>query len=68
MSRIKQLFSSDYLKYTLLFWIIGAFSGFIFYGIHFMLPVTAPKINKNTFLDLVLFESMQIPPIFLLCY
>ena len=64
MSRIKQLFSSDYLKYTLLFWILGSFSGFIFYGIHFMLPATAPKINKYTFLDLVLFESMEIPPNF----
>ena len=64
MSRFKQLFSEDYFKYTILFWILGAFSGFIFYGIHFMLPATAPKINKNTFLDLVLFESMEIPPNF----
>jgi len=64
MNRFIQLFSSEYLKYTLLFWILGSFSGFIFYGIHFMLPATAPKINKNTFLDLVLFESMEIPPNF----
>ena len=64
MSRLRQLFSQDYLKYTILFWILGSFSGFIFYGIHFMLPATAPKINKNTFLDLVLFESMEIPPNF----
>ena len=63
-SRFKKLFNSDYFKYTILFWIIGSFSGFIFYGIHFMLPATAPKINKNTFLDLVLFESMEIPPNF----
>ena len=63
-SKIKQLFNSDYLKYTILFWIIGSFSGFIFYGIHFMLPATAPKINKYTFLDLVLFEAMEIPPNF----
>ena len=64
MSRLRQLFSKDYLKYTILFWILGSFSGFIFYGIHFMLPATAPKINKYTFLDLVLFESMEIPPNF----
>ena len=64
MSRLKQLFNEDYLKYTILFWILGSFSGFIFYGIHFMLPATAPKINKDTFLDLVLFESMEIPPNF----
>ena len=63
-SKLKQLFNSNYLKYTILFWIIGSFSGFIFYGIHFMLPATAPKINKYTFLDLVLFESMEIPPNF----
>ena len=64
MARLRQLFSQDYLKYTILFWILGSFSGFIFYGIHFMLPATAPKINKNTFLDLVLFESMEILPNF----
>ena len=64
MARLRQLFSQEYLKYTILFWILGSFSGFIFYGIHFMLPATAPKINKNTFLDLVLFESMEIPPNF----
>ena len=64
MARLRQLFSQEYLRYTLLFWILGSFSGFIFYGIHFMLPATAPKINKNTFLDLVLFESMEIPPNF----
>ena len=64
MSRFRQLFSEEYLRYTILFWILGSFSGFIFYGIHFMLPATAPKINKNTFLDLVLFESMEIPPNF----
>ena len=64
MNRFKQLFSGFYFKYTLSFWILGACSGFIFYGIHFMLPATAPKINKNTFLDLVLFESMEIPPNF----
>ena len=64
MARLRQLFSQDYLKYTILFWILGSFSGFIFYGIHFMLPATAPKINKNTFLDVVLFESMEIPPNF----
>jgi hypothetical protein len=64
MNRLKQLFSVEYLKYTILFWILGSFSGFIFYGIHFMLPATAPKINKYTFLDLVLFESMEIPPNF----
>ena len=64
MARLRQLFSNDYIKYTILFWILGSFSGFIFYGIHFMLPATAPKISKNTFLDLVLFESMEIPPNF----
>ena len=64
INKFKKLFTEDYFKYTILFWILGSFSGFIFYGIHFMLPATAPKINKNTFLDLVLFESMEIPPNF----
>ena len=64
LSKYKILFNEDYLKYTLLFWILASFSGFVFNGIHFMLPATAPKINKHTFLDLVLFESMEIPPNF----
>ena len=64
MSRFKQLFNSEYWMYTILFWIIGSFAGFVFNGIHFMLPATAPKISKNTFIDLVLFESMEIPPNF----
>ena len=34
MARLRQLFSQEYLRYTLLFWILGSFSGFIFYGIH----------------------------------
>lgn len=64
MSKFKLLFNENYLKYTILFWLLGSFGGFVFNGIHFMLPATAPKINKNTFLDLVLFESMEIPPNF----
>ena len=64
LSRFKQLFNSYYCKYTVLFWLIGSFSGFVFNGIHFMLPATAPKISKQIFLDLVLFESMEIPPNF----
>ena len=30
-----------------------------------MLPATAPKINKHTFFDLVLFEGMEIPSNFI---
>ena len=64
LSKYKLLFNRDYLKYTILFWLLASFAGFVFNGIHFMLPATAPKITKNTFLDLVLFESMEIPPNF----
>ena len=64
MSKIKKLFNESYLKYTVLFWLLNSLAGFVFNGIHFMLPATAPKINKKTFLDLVLFESMEIPPDF----
>ena len=63
-SRLGKLFDSSYIKYTILFWILGSCGGFVFNGIHFMLPATAPKINKKTFLDLVIFESMEIPPNF----
>ena len=64
ISKFKQLFNNIYRKYTILFWVLASFAGFVFNGIHFMLPATAPKINKNIFLDLVLFESMEIPPNF----
>ena len=64
LSKYKILFNEDYLKYTIVFWILASFAGFVFNGIHFMLPATAPKITKNTFLDLVLFESIEIPPNF----
>ena len=64
LNRFKLLFNSYYCKFTILFWLVGSFSGFVFSGIHFMLPATAPKISKQTFLDLVLFESMEIPPNF----
>ena len=63
-NRLGKLFHSSYMKYTILFWILGSCGGFVFNGIHFMLPATAPKINKKTFLDLVIFESMEIPPNF----
>ena len=58
---IKSILDSTYIYYTILFWLIGSFSGFVFNGIFFMLPATAPKINKHTFFDLVLFEGMEIP-------
>ena len=62
---IQKIFQSNYNYYTILFWIIASLAGFIFNGIFFMLPATAPKINKETFLDLVLFEGMEIPSNFI---
>ena len=62
---IQKIFQSNYIYYTILFWIIAALAGFVFNGIFFMLPATAPKINKETFLDLVLFEGMEIPSNFI---
>ena len=62
---MKNLFNEKYFNYSLLFWICASFSGFIFNGIYFMLPATAPKINKNTFFDLIIFEGMEIPSNFI---
>ena len=62
---INNILNSTYVYYTILFWLIGSFSGFVFNGIFFMLPATAPKINKSTFFDLVLFEGMEIPSNFI---
>ena len=56
-----ELFNKIYARDTVIFWIIGGFAGFVFNAIHFMLPATAPKIDKMTFLDLVFFECMEIP-------
>ena len=64
ISKFNQLFSNNYKKYTLFLWLLASFAGFVFNGIHFMLPATAPKLTKDIFLDLVLFESMEIPPNF----
>lgn len=63
--KIQLLFSHQYRTYTILFWILIAFAGFVFNGIFFMLPATAPKIEKATFLDLILFEGMEIPSNFI---
>ena len=49
MSRFRQLFSEEYLRSTILFWILGSFSGFIFYGIHFVLPKQLLKLIKTHF-------------------
>ena len=65
LDSIKSILDSTYIYYTILFWLIGSFSGFVFNGIFFMLPATAPKINKQTFFDLVLFEGMEIPSNFI---
>ena len=62
---VKNLFNEKYFHYSLLFWVCASFSGFIFNGIYFMLPATAPKINKNTFFDLIIFEGMEIPSNFI---
>ena len=62
---VKNLFNEKYFNYSILFWICASFSGFIFNGISFMLPATAPKINKNTFFDLIIFEGMEIPSNFI---
>lgn len=63
--KIKVIFNEQYRSYTILFWIIASLAGFVFNGIFFMLPATAPKIEKATFLDLILFEGMEIPSNFI---
>ena len=65
MNNILILFNTQYRLYTCLLWIIASFAGFVFNGIFFMLPATAPKIEKSTFLDLILFEGMEIPSNFI---
>lgn len=60
-----KLFEPKYRTYTILFWIMSSLGGFVFNGIFFMLPATAPKIEKATFLDLILFEGIEIPANFI---
>lgn len=62
---IANLFYPKYRIYTILFWLMASLGGFVFNGIFFMLPATAPKIEKATFLDLILFEGMEIPANFI---
>ena len=65
IKKVFMLFNTQYRLYTCLLWIIASFAGFVFNGIFFMLPATAPKIDKSTFLDLILFEGMEIPSNFI---
>ena len=62
---ISLILNKTYIYYTIIFWLIASLAGFVFNGIFFMLPATAPKINKQTFFDLVLFEGMEIPSNFI---
>ena len=65
IEKLQLIFSDKYRLYTMLFWIIASLAGFVFNGIFFMLPATAPKIEKSTFLDLILFDGMEIPSNFI---
>ena len=65
VSKVLILFNTHYRLYTCLLWTIASLAGFVFNGIFFMLPATAPKIEKSTFLDLILFEGMEIPSNFI---
>jgi len=58
--RFLLLLSGNYIKISLILWVCAIFTNFIFNGLFFMLPTTAPTLNKETFKDVLLSVSMEI--------
>jgi hypothetical protein len=58
---LKIIISGDYLSYTLTLWTIAIGTGLIFNGIFFMLPTTAPKLDRTSFKDVLLSVTMELP-------
>jgi hypothetical protein len=54
------LLNFKYKKFSIILWICAIFTNLIFNGIFFMLPTTAPTLNKATFKDVILSVSMEI--------
>jgi len=63
--KIQMLFSKKFLKYTVILSMMAAMTGFIFNGIFFMLPTTAPKLNHQTFIEVIISVSLELPSNFL---
>lgn len=55
------LLNSKYRKYTITLWVLASLTGFIFNGIFFILPTTAPKIQKDVFKDVIICVGLELP-------
>jgi MFS family permease len=59
------LFSGKYAKYTIIFWLLAFMTGFVFNGIFFMLPTTAPRLERSELRDVIKSVSLEIPSNFI---
>lgn len=63
--KLKIIFKPKYRKITTNLWICSFCTGFIFNGIFFMLPTTAPKLDPFHLKQVILSVAMELPSIFL---
>lgn len=62
--QFQKIFSKGYKKITPKIWVLGFLTGFMFNGIFFMLPTTAPKINKDEFANVIFTLFWDLPAYF----
>jgi hypothetical protein len=58
---VVNIFNSKYCKNSVILFTCAFFTGFIFNGIFFLLPTTAPNLNYETFKYVIISVSMEIP-------
>ena len=57
----KKMFTYKYYKHSIILCLCALFTGLIFNGIFFLLPTTAPELHSDTFKDVIISVSMEIP-------
>jgi len=63
--KIKKIFKPKYKQITISLWICSFCTGFIFNGIFFMLPTTAPKLDPLHMQEVIISVAIELPSIFL---
>jgi hypothetical protein len=63
--KFRRIFNINYRKYTILIWLIVILTSFTSNGVFFMLPTTAPDLDKSTFVTVIVSVFIEIPSIIL---
>lgn len=58
---VVNIFNTKYYKNSIILFTCAFFTGFIFNGIFFLLPTTAPSLNYESFKYVIISVSMEIP-------